>query len=468
MVGLLPLSSILPIIVLLSSTIALASIFNYLIPNNLIPIKEIRAYGQDSTAHIDGSYTKFIDPINLSKNMRDSVYGQVAAYEKNVYVVWEEDKETATSANNANDKSHDNRNYDIYFKKSKDGGVTFSKAINLSNNSGFSEHPQIAVSGSDVYIAWTDSTSMKKEILFRMSSDEGNSFGKIIKLSNSSLESYNQEIAAFANNVYVVWEDNNSSSIVLKASTDRGNTFKDIKTITTNGAERAGVGESYPKIAAYGNNVYLVWNVGMPPYTFKDGDNNEDYNKTNSKDQRGEEQHHQYQGIFFTKSSDNGDNFGNIVKLNNQASPIGESQIAASGDQVYIVWSGNSDNLIPNDLFFIKSIDKGNSFTYETILSKKSSLNAELAVYGNNLYVLWQDFLKGKTNNNNQEILIKMSKDGGDIFTDIIKNISHNKGVSECPSIAVSQNILYLVWEDDTLGNHEILFTRSDNQYKLS
>jgi hypothetical protein len=457
----------LPIIVLLSSSIiALGSIFfNYLIPNNLIPVKEVPAYGQDSTTHMDGSYAKFIDPINLSKNMRDSVYGQVAAYGKNVYVAWEEDKKTATSANNANYQSHDNRNYDIYFKKSKDGGVTFSKAINLSNNSGFSEHPQIAVSGSDVYIAWTDSTSMKKEILFRMSSDEGNSFGKIIKLSNSSLESYNQEIAAFANNVYVVWEDNNSSSIVLKASTDRGNTFKDTKTITNNGAERAEVGETYPKIAAYGNNVYLVWNVGMPPYTFKDGDNNEDNNETNSKDPRGEEQH---QGIFFTKSSDNGDNFGNIVKLNNQASPVGESQIAAFGDQVYIVWSGNSDNLIPNDLFFIKSIDKGNSFTYETILSKKSSLNAELAVYGNNLYVLWQDFLKGKTNNNNQEILIKMSNDGGDIFTDIIKNISHNKGVSECPSIAVSQNILYLVWEDDTLGNHEIFFTRSDNQYKLS
>jgi hypothetical protein len=456
---------ILPVIVLLSSTIALASIFNYLIPDNLIPVKEIPAYAQDSTGHIDGSYTNFIDPINLSKNMRDSVYGQVAAYGKNVYVVWEEEKETATGANSANDKSLDNRNYDIYFKKSKDGGVTFSKGINLSNNSGFSEHPQIAVSGSDVYIAWTDSTSKKKEILFRMSSDEGNIFGKTIKLSNSSWESYNQEIAAFANNVYVVWEDNNSSSIVLKASTDRGNTFKNIKIITNNRAERAGVGESYPKIAAYGNNVYLVWNVGMPPNTFEGGDN-DDNNKTNSKDPRGQEQHQQ-QGIFFTKSSDNGDNFGNIVKLNNQVSPVGESQIAAFGDQVYIVWSGNSDNLIPNDLFFTKSIDKGNSFMHETTLSKKSSLNAEIAVYDNNLYILWQDFLKGNTNNN-QEILIKMSKDGGDIFTDTIKNISHNKGVSECPSIAVSQNILYLVWEDDTLGNHEIFFTKSDNQYKLS
>ena len=458
MVGLLPLPSILPIIVLLSSTIALASIF-YVILHNLLPDKEILAYGQDSTVHIDGNYTNFIDPINLSENTRDSVYGQIAAHGKNVYVVWEEDKETATGDNNVNDKSHDNRNYEIYFKKSKDGGVTFSKGINLSNNSGISEHPQIAVSGSDVYIAWTDSTSMKKEILFRMSSDEGNSFGKTIKLSNSSWESYNQEIAAFANNVYVVWEDKNSSSILLKTSIDRGNTFKDIKIINSNGVQRARVGESYPKIAAYENNVYLVWNVGMPHYTFEDGANN----NTNSKDPRKEQQQHQQQGIYFTKSSDNGNNFGNIVKLNNQVSPVGETQIAASGDRVYIIWSGNSDNLIPNDLFFIKSMDKGNNFTYETTLSKKSSLNAEIAVYGNNLYILWQDFLKGNTNNNNQEILFKMSKDGGDIFTDAIKNISHNKGVSECPSIAVSKNILYSVWEDDTPGNHEIFFTRSDN-----
>jgi hypothetical protein len=280
-----------------------------------------------------------------------------------VYVTWEE--ESATVPNNSMDKSHDNRNYDIYFKKSTDGGATFSKGINISNNSGYSEHPQIAVSGSNVYVAWTDNTLLNQEILFKMSTDGGNTFYKSINLSNNSGSSYNQEIAVFANNVYVVWEDktdnlknsnNNSggnninnvtistnavsvnSSIVVKASTDGGNTFKNIKIITN---DAGGPVESYPKIAASGSNVYVVWNVGMPSVE------NNDYNNNIGKEQ----------GIFFTKSSDSGSSFCSIVKLNNQGKIVGESQIAASGNQVYIVWSGNSDNLIPNDLFFIKSTD---------------------------------------------------------------------------------------------------------------
>jgi hypothetical protein len=167
----------------------------------------------------------------------------------------------------------------------------------------------------------------------------------------------------------------------------------------------------------------------------------------------------QIQGIFFTRSSDGGDNFSKNVKLNNNESHVGESQIAASGNQVYIVWSGNSDNLISNDLFFIRSADYGNSFTEESILRKHSSLNAELAVNEDNVYIVWQDSLIP----NNQEILIKKSIDRGDAFADSITNLSNNNGTSECPSIAISNNIVYAIWEDDTLGNHEIFFTRSYN-----
>ena len=40
------------------------------------------------------------------------------------------------------------RNYDIFFKKSSDAGTSFGKEINLSNDNGFSEHPQLATSGN--------------------------------------------------------------------------------------------------------------------------------------------------------------------------------------------------------------------------------------------------------------------------------------------------------------------------------
>src|SRR5215207_3569878 len=69
---------------------------------------------------------------NISDNVGDSVYSQIAAYKDNVYMVWQD-----------NIFGNSERNYDILFKLSTDGGATFSKPINLSNNTGLSEHPQI-------------------------------------------------------------------------------------------------------------------------------------------------------------------------------------------------------------------------------------------------------------------------------------------------------------------------------------
>jgi hypothetical protein len=48
---------------------------------------------------------------------------------------------------------------DIFFKKSTDGGATFGDTINISNNAGLSENPQIASSGNNVYVVWKDNTT---------------------------------------------------------------------------------------------------------------------------------------------------------------------------------------------------------------------------------------------------------------------------------------------------------------------
>src|SRR5215208_3533842 len=296
----------------------------------------------------------FTKPINLSNNERDSVYAQIASYGKNVYMVWQENNPDPfgynNNANNNIQYNNNYRNYDIYMKKSTDGGSTFSKEINLSKNPGFSEHPQIAISENNVYVAWIDestttTTTTNQEILFRKSIDGGNTFDNIINLSNSSnADSYNLEITAAGNNVYAVWQettlpnayaydtsssgsgvnaDNNSdrssisskenSSILFRASTDDGNTFNNIKSLSNSAFK------SYPKIAAFENSAYVVWNVGII------GDSNsEDNNAANNINN----------GIFFTKSFDSGNSFSDTIKLNSNRNSIGESQIAAYGNNV--------------------------------------------------------------------------------------------------------------------------------------
>ena len=68
--------------------------------------------------------------------------------------------------------------------------------------------------------------------MFTKSEDNGTTFSKVINLSNNSKNSNNVEISAFDENVYVVWQDidddqnhDKNSSIMFKSSVNSGNTF---------------------------------------------------------------------------------------------------------------------------------------------------------------------------------------------------------------------------------------------------
>jgi hypothetical protein len=422
-------------------------------------------YAQNSNSSASDSLT-FSKPVNLTNNLRDSVYAQVASQGDNVYMVWQENPPFAIS------RSSNSVNYDIFVKKSVDGGLTFGKEINLSNNPGFSEHPQIAASGKNIFIAWIDDSpsigsseaAENKKILFRKSIDGGNTFGDTVILSDvPNADSFNQEIAAAGYNVYLVWQvtqlptadqdsvgdsngqntnsdykgdkrgtsDDKLSSISFIASVDNGETFKEVKSLSNDAFK------SYPKIAAYANEVHIVWNIGII------GGAN-DYNPNN--------------GIFFTKSFDNGNTFSNLTRLNKDWNSIGESQVAAYGNNVYVVWGGDPDHKVPGNLFYTTSSDNGISFSLPTSLTEKNTLNVEVSADSNLVYIAWQGILP----NDNEEILVKTSTDSGATFSAANENVSNNDGISECTSITISEDTkkVYLAWEDSPAGNHEILFVR--------
>ena len=94
---------------------------------------------------------------------------------------------------------------DIYFRTSTDGGATFSSTtINLSNSAGSSVDPKIAtVSGNNVYVVWSNFiTPGNFDILFKKSTDGGASFSDTpINLSNNTRSSSTPEIAAVASSV---------------------------------------------------------------------------------------------------------------------------------------------------------------------------------------------------------------------------------------------------------------------------
>jgi hypothetical protein len=359
----------------------------------------------------------FKNSTNLTNNPSDSVYGQVAASNNHVYVVWQDSMSSA------------NRNYDILIKHSVDNGTTFGSPLNLSNNPGFSEHPQIAAYGNNVYVIWADDTSGNREVLFTRSIDNGRSFGSIKNLSNNTSDSFNQEIAAFGDNVYVIWLDQNknSTNILFRASADGGATFGKTVNISTNANH-----ETFPKVAAYGSGVYIAWNMVGDELDKRDND-----------------------GLFFVRSSDDGNTFDNASKLN-RGDDFGEPQVAALNNTVYVV-SGGLPSAEIDGLFFTKSIDGGRSFSQPEIINANDTfvnpLNVEvLAPDANSLYVVAEVFVSG-----NQDILL-LEMTGNDSTR--VLNLSNNPNVSECSSIAIAGDNIYVVWEDLTPGNHEILYAK--------
>ncbi|MDC8453395.1 MAG: glycoside hydrolase, partial [Candidatus Nitrosotalea sp.] len=145
-------------------------------------------------------------PVNISSQKGDSGYPQFAVWKNNIYVVW---TQTMTGIN-----------YDVFFVKSNDTGDTFGTPINLSNNFGPSGWPKIASDGN-VYVSWVDSTPGKFDIMITKSTDGGATFENPTNLSHSNKESYENDMAALGNVVYMVWQEGQSGNhtIVFSKST---------------------------------------------------------------------------------------------------------------------------------------------------------------------------------------------------------------------------------------------------------
>ena len=201
--------------------------------------------------------------------------------------------------------------------------------------------------------------------------------------------------------------------------------------------------QNTPQISSEGNNVYVVWE-------------DEEFIVGGNFD------------IFFAASNDNGQNFDAPINISNTpgfsfGSPFG-TLIAAIGDNVYSTWQDfifNSNF----EIFFAASNDNGQNFDAPINISKtpETSDFPQIAAVGDNVYVIWKE--DTSTNNTNTEIFFAASNDNGTTFNAPI-NISNNIGISELARIAAVGDNVYVTWHDNTFaitGDYEILFAVSNN-----
>jgi hypothetical protein len=96
--------------------------------------------------------------------------------------------------------------------------------------------------GNNVYVVWWTNRSGNWEVMFRASTDAGQTFGDKINLSNSpDTQSRTAEILAVGNTVYVTWWELNenvhphTNESILRVSNDAGQTFGPVLNLGTNG-----------------------------------------------------------------------------------------------------------------------------------------------------------------------------------------------------------------------------------------
>lgn len=194
-----------------------------------------------------------------------------------------------------------------------------------------------------------------------------------------------------------------------------------------------------PQIAASGKNVYVIW------HEFPDNINN-------------------MPDVYFARSTNSGVAFPalqagvpNVQNLSSSpAINSNEERIAASGGNVYVVWT-EGDPMAQSSIVFRRSSNGGAKFEPPTILSTATGAQTpHIAASGKNVFVAWQ----ANGPNGNKDIFFIQSSSAGltfprDSTTGNIKpiNISHNDedsqfrdGDARGRAIAVSGNDVIVTW----------------------
>jgi len=288
----------------------------------------------------------FSTPANISNNSGDSSYPKIIASGNNIYVTW---AFTVT-----------NKDYDILFTKSTDGGATFSTPANISNNSGDSGLPQMAVSGNNVYVTWENNGLGNFEVFVAKSTDNGNTFTFPVNVSNNDPPSGAPQIIASGKNVYVSWMDKTSGNydVFVAKSNNAGSTFGAPINVSKTPKD-----SGYQQMTASGNNIYVVWTETI-------SDKNYD--------------------VYFAKSTDGGSTFGVPVNISNNVGPSGWAVVAAPNN-IYVAWE---DSTAGNyDIFVAKSTDGGSTFGAPVNVSNTPEESAFVQMIATNdgVYLTWHD-----------------------------------------------------------------------------
>src|SRR5215204_4982712 len=139
-----------------------------------------------------------------------------------------------------------------------------------------------------------------------------------------------------------------------------------------------------------------------------------------------------------------------------------DAQIAVYQNNVYLVWSDATTG--NGDIYFKRSVDNGTSFgTTENLSLNSTELSSgpQISAVGGNVYLAWTEPMNGSN-----EIFFRYSNDSGVSFRgarELSNTLSVDGESALFPRISALGSNVYVVWQDKVSGNYEILLRESND-----
>lgn len=147
-------------------------------------------------------------------------------------------------------------NSEVFLRRSLDNGVTWEPTQQISNATGRSEDPSIAVQGSYVHLVWNDNRNGNMQIYYRRSTDWGVTWGPETSLINGGAMSYCPMICLNNSNADVPCGDTRYGNydIFLKQSDDYGTTWGTEQRLTSDLNS-----DVYPYMVRDASKIHIVY-----------------------------------------------------------------------------------------------------------------------------------------------------------------------------------------------------------------
>ncbi len=356
-----------------------------------------------------------------------------------------------------------NGNSDIYFRRSTDGGVTWTDIVNLTGGLGRAAvKPLISVApaagGDTVFVSFQSVNGGVRDIRYVISTDSGAGFGGVSGRLDGGEDAFHHDAAITPDGqtILIAWEalDTNSLTrdIFSRVSTDGGSSFKATRTINVGSGSSPVAGRPKVGITSAGRYVW-AWReirAGSTP-------------------------------DIFTAFSD--DDTAAIagpaeLRIDSDGADTRNSdfpQLAVVGSSVYLVWQDISTLAGGgSDVVFARSSNSAASFASEQIIDDpsgevSSSFTPVMAVDSqaaggsdDRIFLAWEDRRQGT------QIYASTSTNGGTSFSAAVRasNDGGNTitGVTRRPTITFAGGDVAIIAYNNDLGlgtTTEHVFTTS-------